>query len=188
MFVITAAIAATLLPPPSSDLATQFGRTCAAAKSKAGLVAALGKEGWKPYATVAESHVAREIAAVTPMLEAQGLASDYTIYWLEGAGAHLEVAISETKKPLRDDHKLIGCSMYDFTRVGPIDDAELAILVHNIAGQKSSLADVSVEKWESVFGPGSGMRAVFVPTDSPMKDQLGFAGMMLGSHFLDGAN
>ena len=29
------------------------------------------------------------------------------------------------------------------------------------------------------------MRAVFVPASSPMGVQLGFTGMMLGTHFLD---
>jgi hypothetical protein len=33
----------------------------------------------------------------------------------------------------------------------------------------------------------SGMRAVFVPANSPVRAQLGFSGMMLGTHFLDTA-
>jgi hypothetical protein len=57
-----------------------------------------------------------------------------------------------------------------------------------IVGQKSMIGDVQVEKWDNVFGEGSGMRAVFVPAASAMGAQLGFTGMMLGTHFLEATN
>jgi hypothetical protein len=122
------------------------------------------------------------------MLEAQGLASDYTIYSLNDGGRHFELALSETKAPVSGGRKLIGCSIYDFEAVQPVDSAIINAFAPNIVGHRSALQDVQVEKWDNPFGQGSGMRTVFVPSASPMKPQIGFGGMMLGTHFLDGTD
>jgi hypothetical protein len=97
-------------------IVSEFGKTCVASRTKAALTSALSTEGWKAYATMAQSHLEHEIAAVSPMLEAQGLASDYTIYSFDGGGRHLELALSETKKPMSGSRKLIGCSIYGAPR------------------------------------------------------------------------
>lgn len=170
----------------NADMVSEFSKTCVAAKSQEDLKSALGIAGWKAFATLSQSHLEREIAAVTPMLEAQGLASDYTIYGWDGGSRHLELALSVTKNPIKDGRKLVGCSMYDFAANTSIDSAIVSVFAPTITGQKSTLADVQIEKWDGAFGEGSGMRAVFVPPASPMKAQLGFAGMMLGTHFFDG--
>ncbi len=168
-------------------MVSEFSRTCVASRSLSGLTNVLTKGGWKAFPSPAESRVANEIVAVTPMLEAQGLSSDYTIYWRKVGDRYLELAVSETKKPINGDRKLVGCSMYDFDANSPLDETTISTLAGTAVGQKSAVGDVQVEKWDRVFGEGSGMRAVFVPAGSPMGAQLGFTGMMLGTHFLDGA-
>lgn len=169
-------------------IVSEFERTCVASRTRAALESALSIEGWKVYPKVAESHLAREIELVSPMLEAQGLASDYIIYSFDSESSHFELALSETRKPVSGQHKLIGCSLYDFEAIVPVDSAAIGAFSPKIAGQRSKFQDVQVEKWDNPFGQGSGMRAVFVPVTSPMKAQLGFSGMMLGTHFLDQAD
>jgi hypothetical protein len=186
--IFLAFLLASPLGEPNPTMVSEFGKACVASRTKAALTSALSTDGWKAYATIAESHLEHEIAAVTPMLEAQGLASDYTIYSLDGRGRHLELALSETKKPVSGNRKLIGCSIYDFEAVQPVDSPTIDAFAPNIVGQKGMLQDVQVEKWDSPFGQGSGMRAVFVPSLSPMKSLIGFGGMMLGTHFLDGTD
>jgi hypothetical protein len=168
-------------------MVSEFGSTCVASTSFEGLKGALAKNGWKAFPSVAQSHLEREIAAVTPVLEAQGLASDYVIYGHDAGGRHLELALSVTRKPLARDRKLVGCSMYDFDANSALPSGTLNPFAAGVESQKSTMGDVQVEKWNNVFGEGSGMRAVFVPAASPVGDQLGFTGMMLGTHFLDGA-
>jgi len=168
-----------------ANMVSEFNRTCVASKSMNGLKDALSIGGWKAFASLAESHLEREIAAVTPMLEAQGLASDYVIYWRDSAGRRLELALSETKKAVSGDRKLVGCSIYDFGAKSPIDSTTLSVLSSTVVGKKGTIGDVQVEKWDGVFGEGSEMRAVFVPASSAIRAQLGFSGMMLGTHFLD---
>jgi len=172
----------------SADMVPEFGRTCVASKSVSDLKKALAKGGWKVFASLAESHLEREISTVTPMLESQGLSSDYTIYGRDARGKHLELALSETRKPVSGQRKLIGCSMYDFDATSPIDSATVGVFASKIVGQNNTVGDVQFEKWDNVFGEGSGMRAVFIPPASPMGTQLGFTGMMLGTHFLDAAS
>jgi hypothetical protein len=169
------------------DMVSEFGRTCAASRSSNDLKAALAKDGWNAFASVADSHLEREIASVTPMLEAQGLASDYVIYGRDAEGHHLELALSKTKAPVGEDRRLVGCSLYDFSAATPVDTATLGSLAPKITGQKGKLGDLQFETWADAFGAGSEMRAVFVPAASPMRAQLGFTGMMLGTHFLDAA-
>lgn len=169
----------------NGDMVSEFSRTCAGSKSLKGLKDALAKGGWKLFASLAETHLEREIAAVTPMLEAQGLASDYVVYGRDAGGLHLELALSVTKRAISGDRKLIGCSMYNFDAVSPVDIRLISSLAPNSVGIKSTIGDVQFEKWEDVFGKNSGMRAVFLPADSPMRSQVGFSGMMLGTHFLD---
>ena len=82
---------------------------------------------------------------------------------------------------------MIGCSIYDFAAKTPVDRKQLEALANGAGGQESSLGDITVEKWSNVHGQGSGMRAVFVPPRSLVKATLGFTGMMLGTHFVDGA-
>jgi hypothetical protein len=166
-------------------MVSNFRRTCVAAKSLKDLKATLSTNGWKAYASLAKSRLEREIDAVTPMLAAQGLSSNYTIYGRDVGGQHFELALSETKKPIKDGRKLIGCSMYDFDAARPIDMATISSFAPSVVGQKTMIGDTQVEKWDNAFGDGSGMRAVFVPRASPMGAQLGFTGMMLGTHFLD---
>jgi hypothetical protein len=166
-------------------MVSNFHQTCVAARSLKDLKAILAKDGWKAFASLAESHLEREINLVTPMLEAQGLSSDYTIYGHDAGGRHFELALSETKKPLKDGRKLIGCSLYDFTAVTPIDPAAINSFAPAAIGQKNVMGDAWIEKWDNPFGEGSGMRAVFIPPNSPVGAQLGFTGMMLGTHFLD---
>ena len=165
----------------------EFGNTCIASKSVKDLKTALAKGGWNIFASLSQSHLEREIDAVTPMLDAQGLSSDYIIYGRDEGGQHLELALSETKKPINGGRKLIGCSIYDFDATSPVDSATVKAFAPTIVGQKSVIGDVQVEKWNNIFGEGSGMRAVFVPAASTMSAQLGFSGMMLGTHFLDTA-
>ena len=169
----------------NADMVQEFGNTCIASKSVKDLKIALAKGGWKIFVSLSQSHLEREIDAVTPMLDAQGLSSDYIIYGRDAGGQHLELALSETKKPINGGRKLIGCSIYDFDAASPVDSATVNAFAPTIVGQKSVIGDVQVEKWNNVFGEGSGMRAVFVPAASPMSAQLGFSGMMLGTHFLD---
>jgi hypothetical protein len=172
----------------NADMVPEFGHTCIASKSIKDLKDALAKDGWKVFPSLAESHLEREISTVTPMLEAQGLSSDYIIYGRDARGKHLELALSETRKPVSGDRRLVGCSMYDFDATSPIDSATVSAFAPTIVGQKSMIGDVQVEKWDNVFGEGSGMRAVFVPAASAMGAQLGFTGMMLGTHFLEATN
>jgi hypothetical protein len=167
------------------DMVREFGRICVAPKSLKELKAALVKDEWKAFASLAQTHLEREIKAVTPMLEAQGLSSDYTIYGWDVGRQHLELAVSETKKPVSGDRRLVGCSIYDFAATSPIDSAAVDVFAPTTVGQKSTVGDMQVEKWDNAFGEGSGMRAVFVPAASPMSAQIGFTGMMLGTHFLD---
>jgi len=124
---------------------------------------------------------------VTPMLKAQGLASDYVVFRLNAGGRNLELAVSKSKKALTKGRKLIGCSIYDFAAATPVTTNELEMLAGGVVGQKSVVGDVVSEKWDDIFGPDSGMRAAFIPMNSPIKAQVGFSGMMLGTHFLDGA-
>ena len=166
------------------DMPSAFGQTCVASASSGDLKALLKKEGWNAFATLAQSHLEREIATVTPMLEAQGLASDYTIYHRDAGGRHLELAYSETKKPIPEKRKLIGCGIYDFDAAVPINRATLNAFAPTIVAQKSTIGDVQVTTWNNAFGDGSGMRAVFVPATSSARGQLGFTGMMLGTYFL----
>src|SRR5215469_14498408 len=84
-----------------ADMVLEFGQTCVASKSLKDLKAALAATGWKVFASLAQSHLEREISAVTPMLEAQGLSSNYTIYSWDISGQHLELALSEAKKPIK---------------------------------------------------------------------------------------
>jgi len=172
----------------NADMVPEFSRTCVASKSIKDLKAALAKDGWKAFASLAASHLEREISAVTPMLDAQGLSSDYVIYGRDTGGKHLELALSETKKPVSGNRKLVGCSMYDFDATSPIASANVSAFASTTVGQKSTVGDVQAEKWDNVFGEGSGMRTVFVPAASPLRAQLGFTGMMLGTHFLDSSN
>src|SRR4051812_9215676 len=81
----------------NADMVPEFARTCVASKSIKSLKVVLAKNGWKPFASLAASHLELEIKAVTPMLNAQGLSSDYTIYGRDAKGKHLELALSETK-------------------------------------------------------------------------------------------
>ena len=187
MIVLALLLAA---PAAAADptMVSEFAKTCVASRTKAALIDALSVHGWKAYATVAQSHLAREISLVSPMLQAQGLASDYTIYSFDRDGRHLELALSETRRPVGGDRKLIGCSLYDFAAVQPIDAATLDAFAPTVVGQPSTLEDVHIEKWGNAFGQGSGMRAVFVPPSSSLKSQTGFSGMMLGTHFLDKAD
>jgi hypothetical protein len=172
----------------NADMVPEFSHTCVASKSIKALKDALAKNGWKAFPSLAASHLEREIKAVTPMLDAQGLSSDYVIYGRDARGKHLELALSETRKPVSGNRKLVGCSMYDFDATSPIDSATVSAFAPTTVGQKATTGDIQVEKWDNVFGEGSGMRAVFVPPASPMGAQLGFTGMMLGTHFLDATN
>jgi len=170
----------------NADMVREFSHICVAPKSLKELKAALAKDGWTAFASLAKSHLEREIEAVTPMLDAQGLSSDYTIYGWDVGRQYLELAVSETKKPVSGDRRLVGCSIYNFAATSPVDSATVSAFAPTIVGQKSTVGDVQIEKWDNVFGEGSGMRAVFVPAASPMSGQIGFTGMMLGTHFLDG--
>ncbi len=172
----------------NADMVREFGRTCVASKSIKSLKGALAKDGWKPFASLAKSHLELEIKAVTPMLEAQGLSSDYVIYGRDVKGKHLELALSETKKPINGNRKLVGCGIYDFDATAPVDIATVSAFAAKIVGQKSQVDGVQFVKWDNAFGEGSGMRAVFVPAGSPIVSQIGFTGMMLGTHFLDAPN
>ena len=172
----------------NADMVPEFARTCVASKSIKSLKGVLAKDGWKPFASLAESHLELEIKAVTPMLEAQGLSSDYVIYGRDAKGKHLELALSETKKPINGNRKLVGCSIYDFGATSPVNITTVGAFAPKIVGQKSQAGDVQIVKWDSAFGEGSGMRAVFVPAGSPLISQIGFTGMMLGTHFLDTPN
>lgn len=183
--IFLAILLASPLVRANPTIVSEFAKTCAVSRTKAALTSALSADGWKAFAKVAKSHLGREIALVSPMLEAQGLASDYTIFGFDDGGRHLELALSETKKPVSGSHKLIGCSIYDFEAVQPVDRAKIDVFAPHVVSQQSILQDVQVEKWDSPFGRGSEMRAVFVPSSSPMKPQIGFSGMMLGTHFLD---
>lgn len=171
----------------NANMVAEFGRTCIASKSIKDLKNALSRGSWKVFPSLAQTHLQREINAVTPMLDAQGLSSDYAIYGRDAGGKHFELALSETKRPVSGDRRLVGCSMYDFGATSPIDSAAISAFAPKIAGQKSSLGDSQIEKWDNAFGDGTGMRAVFIPASSPMGPQLGFTGMMLGTHFLDRA-
>ncbi len=172
----------------NADMVPEFARTCVASKSVESLKGVLAKNGWKPFTSLAASHLELEIKAVTPMLEAQGLSSDYVIYGRDAKGKYLELALSETKKPINGSRRLVGCSIYDFSATSPVDSATVSAFAPKIVSQKSQAGDVQIEKWDSAFGEGSGMRAVFVPAGSPMISQIGFTGMMLGTHFLDAPN
>ena len=165
----------------------EFAKTCAVARSMQMLISALAADGWKAFPSLAQSHLEQELTMVAPMLEAQGLASDYTVYSLDTGGRHFELAASETKKPIAGGRKLIGCSLYDLDATAPIDGASLDALAPATVGQKSAMGDIQIEKWDAPFGAGSGMRAVYVPVGSPAKAEIGFTGMMLGTHFLDAA-
>jgi hypothetical protein len=179
-------MASSMAVTTTPDLLTEFSRTCVPSLSLAALSKSLAAEGWKSVPN-SDGRIAGVIAAVGPMLDAQGLSSDYTTYALDREGRHFELAVSETKKPVADGHKLIGCSVYDFAAVSPVDPKAVEALAKGVTGEQSSLGDVRVEKWNNIHGAGSGMRAVFVPPNSQIKSQLGFTGMMLGTHFLDGA-
>lgn len=170
----------------NADMIREFRHVCVASRSLKELKAALAKDGWKAFASLAQTHLEREIKAVTPILKAQGLSSYYTIYGWDAGRRHLELAVSETKKPVSGDHRLIGCSIYNFTTTTPVDSATLNRFAPTTLGKRSMIGDVQFEKWDNAFGEGSGMRAVFVPVTSPISAQLGFTGMMLGTHFLDG--
>jgi len=188
---LATALAFTLLPSnlalaDSAGMASEFAQTCVASRSIKELRAALTKRGWK-LLPLAQSHLEREIAAVTPMLRAQGLESDFTVYGLDVGPQHLELAVSQTLQPTKSGRRRIGCSIYNFDAAAPIDPAAIEALVPSTGGSKSILGDVQVERWPGPFGVGSEMRSVFVPPSSPMKDQLGFSGMMLGTSFLDAA-
>jgi hypothetical protein len=169
----------------SASMVAEFHQTCVVSRSATDLKAALAKNGWKAFTSLAQSHLEREIELVTPMLDAQGLSSNYTIYGRDIGGKHFELAFSETKKPLKDDRDLIGCSIYDFDATAPIDTSVLNAFAPSAIGQRKMLGDAQFESWTNPFGEGSGMRAVFVPSTSPAKAQLGFSGMMLGTHFLN---
>ena len=186
MSILFSLFAASAVTAAAPDFVTEFSRTCAASRSLAALNESVGKAGWRSIPN-SEGTIAGVIAAVGPMLDAQGLSSVYTTFALDRNGRHFELAVSETKKPMADGHKLIGCSMYDFGASSPADRQSIEALANGATGQQSTLGDVSVEKWNNVHGAGSGMRAVFVPPNSQIKSQLGFTGMMLGTHFLDGA-
>lgn len=184
MIILLSLLAASA--PATASFLTEFGRTCVAARSLTDLNELLAKDGWKAIANK-NGKIAGVIAAVEPMLDAQGLSSDYHTYALDSGATHFELAVSETKKPVADGRKLIGCSLYDFSAVVSADSQQIEAFASGAAGQKSSMGDVSVEKWSNFHGPGSGMRAVFVPPNSQVKSALGFTGMMLGTHFLNGA-
>ena len=171
----------------NANMVAEFGRTCVASKSSTDLKNALARDSWKLFSSLAQTHLQREIKGVTPMLDAQGLSSDYVIYGRDVGGKHFELALSETKKPVIEGRRLVGCSMYDFDATSPIDSALISAFAPKIAVQKNSLSDAQIEIWVNAFGDGTGMRAVFIPASSPMGDQLGFTGMMLGTHFLDRA-
>src|SRR3954447_23862220 len=83
------------------DMTAEFGQTCVASKSIKHLKAALTTRGWRLLPTLSQSHLEREIAAVAPVLEAQGLSSNYTVYRLDTVTQHLELAVSETIKPIK---------------------------------------------------------------------------------------
>jgi len=173
--------------PANPVMISEFAKTCAASRSKQALISALAADGWKAIPALAQSHLEHELTMVAPMLEAQGLASDYTVYGLDTGGMHFELAVSETKKPIAGGRRLIGCSLYDFDATAPIDGASLEALAPATVGQRTAMGDVQIEKWDAPFGAGSGMRAVYVPAASPAKAQIGFSGMMVGTHFLDAA-
>lgn len=167
------------------DMTSEFGQTCVASKSIEELRAALRARGWKLLPSLAQSHLAREIAAVGPMLEAQGLTSNYTVYSFDDGTEQFELAVSETVKPIKGARKLVGCSLYDFHALVSIDMGPIRAFAPAVPGERSVLGDVQAEIWKGAFGERSDMRAVFVPPDSPMKDSLGFTGMMLGTVRLD---
>lgn len=171
----------------SQAITAEFGQICVRSKSSRDLKAGRTTRGWRLLPTLTQSNLERVIATVTPMLEAQGLTSNYTVYSLDSASRHLELAISETVKPVIGARKLIGCSIYDFGAVAPIDSATVQDFAPSSVGKRSFLGDVQVEKWTGAFGTDSDMRSVFVPQASPVKDQLGFTGVMLGASFLDAA-
>jgi hypothetical protein len=184
--ILLSLLAAFAAVNPAPDLLTEFSQTCVPSHSLAELNQSLAKDGWKAIPN-AQGKIAGVIAAVEPMLDAQGLSSNYVIYSLNSGDKNFELAVSETKKPIANGRKLIGCSIYDFSATMPIDRQRVEALAKGIAGQQSAMGDVNIEKWNNLHGPGSGMRAVFVPPNSQVKSALGFTGMMLGTHFLDGA-
>ena len=158
--------AATSLPPSGDDQLSAFKQTCAVATSYTGLISTLTSDGWTAYPSPEKSHLAKELAAVEPMLDAQGLSSDYTVYAHDANGRHLELAVSKTRKPLANGRRLIGCSLYDFAASEPIPADDLEPLANKAKGQASLAADVQIETWKNINGPGTDMRAVFVPPSS----------------------
>lgn len=174
-------------PVAQADMVSEFQNTCFLATSKRALAMALTDRGWKAFATLSESRLEREIAAVSPMLEAQGHASDFTIFHREVGGRRFELTLSETRKPVKEGRNLIGCGIYDFEAKAAVDAKVLDALVPNVVGQTRALGDVEIKTWQRPFGGDSEMRAVYVPSTSPVGPQLGFSGMMLGTSFIDGA-
>ena len=84
--------------PANPVMISEFAKTCAVSRSKQTLVSALVANGWKAFPTLAQSHLEHELTMVAPMLAAQGLTSDYTVYGLDAGGKHFELAVSETRK------------------------------------------------------------------------------------------
>jgi hypothetical protein len=186
VIILFSLLAASTPASPAPNFLAEFDRTCVTARSLADLKQSLAKDGWKAIPN-SKGEIGGVIAAVEPILDAQGLSSEYQTYAMDSGDRHFELAVSETKKPVADGRKLIGCSLYDFSAVAPVDSQQIEAFASGATGQKSSMGDVSVEKWSNLHGAGSGMRAVFVPPNSQVKSALGFTGMMLGTHFLDGA-
>ena len=186
LLVITALLAAAGQAPPSAEIVSEFTRVCVAPKSLREINDALVQDEWVAFIPVPESTLARIIDAVRPMLKAQGIASNYKSYARQIGPRHVELAVSETSNAITSGRKLIGCNMYDFAGRVAIDPKELAAATNGISEKSSEYAGMKIMEWKNPFGPGSGMRAVFMPQQSEFAKQAGFTGMMLGTHFLDG--
>jgi hypothetical protein len=169
-----------------SAMLTAFKGACMKQQTYAELTEAVTKQGWKLYQNSSDSPMAHEFELVAPMLEQQGLASDVSFFSYNG-DVHFELAVTLTRKPISGEKKLVGCSMYNFDAVAPIENPALETVAGSNSGVRTTAGDVQVEKWDGFLGPNSGMRAVFVPKNSPYGAQLGFTGMMLGTHFLEGS-
>ena len=165
---------------------TAFKEVCVKQQTFDELTEAAVHRGWKPYQNSSDSPLAHEFELVAPMLEQQGLASEVSFFSFNG-DVHFELAVTLTRKPTSGGQKLIGCSMYDLDAVTPIDSSALEGVAGSKGGARTTAGDIQAEKWDGFLGPNSGMRAVFVPKDSPYGAQLGFTGMMLGTHFLEGS-
>ena len=178
--------AATVPVDAQSAMLSAFKDVCVKQQTLEELTDRAAQRGWKPYQNGSDSPLAHEFELVAPMLEQQGLASDVS-FFKSGGDVHFELVVTLTRKPISGGQKLIGCSMYNLDALTPIDNSALEAVAGPKGGIRSTAGDIQVEKWDGILGPNSGMRAVFVPKDSPYGAQLGFTGMMLGIHFLEGS-